>query len=288
MPFAIPALLSGISGLAGGLNNRPNTGTQTQTGTIGDTSSGTTSSTPTFTPQQQQLSDQLTSGYQSSLNEDPNLTGYQATGQAQINSGNDARQKAISNIMASRGLSYSPAAGAALGAAKGQGISQSVDFANSIPMLAQQLKLQKLQQAGGFFNSMAHGQTGAFNTNSTRTLNTKTTTNNPGNILGGAVSGVGSMLAYLYGNGAFGKKSGNNSGASLNPGLFSGLGSPNSNGDPGMPTSGTDSTDLSGLYGGINGGGNSSTSLGDPFGLGGGDSSTNLGDLFGGFGLGTP
>lgn len=297
MPFAIPALLSGISGLAGGLNNRPNTSTQTNTGTINDTGSGTQTTTPTFTPKQQQLSDQLVSGYESSLNEDPNLSGYQAQGQAQINAGSDAREKAVKNILASRGLSFSPNAGAVLGQAKNAGITQGVDFANSIPMLAQQLKLQKLQQAGGFFNSMAHGQTGSFTTNNTRKLDTTTKTTNPGNILGGAVSGIGSMLAYLYGNGAFGKGGNNNgSGAKLNPGLFGGgngggfnfPGIPSSNGDPGIQMPGVDQTNLGDLFGGMGGGDNSSSSVGDLFGLGGGESSTDLGGLFSGFGLGMP
>jgi hypothetical protein len=95
-------------------------------------------------------------------------------------------------------------AGAGLSAPLLASMGQKSTLLNSIPMLQDQRRQGILKDTSGFLSSLpiAQHRTGTTMNDST-TTGTNTT---PGNMLGGAFQGAATMLAGLYGNGAYGKQ----------------------------------------------------------------------------------
>lgn len=184
--LAIPAVLAGVSGLAGLFGSRPTTTTQS------GTNNSTQNTQYNYSPEQIRALNQLQQGYQDQIN-GADLSGYQTSGLKQINQSGDAAQTAIQNMLAQRGLSYSPAAATAQTQARIGQAGQQSDFLNSIPLLQYQMKTQALQNAGGFFNAQKVGST--VNTN--QTSNVKQT--GSGNMAGGLFAGIGSGIAGTLG-----------------------------------------------------------------------------------------
>lgn len=209
--FLAPAIISGISALGGLLANRRQRQKQQQrtTGTTRGTQviDETTFQRPDLDPETQSYLDLLRQRYTDLINRDIDLSGFESTGIQNINRAGDIRQKALSNILAARGLSYSPVAAGALTGAEGARISDVVNFQNQIPLLREQTMQDRLNQAAGFFSRIPIGQ--STTTTGTRTGEEFTDTTGtgtldiPGNRLGGLFGGLGSVLAYLYGQGAF-------------------------------------------------------------------------------------
>ena len=209
MPL-IGGLVGGIgSGLAGLFGGGKQQKVQTS-GTITNNSSGSSSGSfnsstnPNLTPLQQSLITQFTQGASNLYNQSTNLQPYEASGMEQINQGSDAASKAMAANLASRGLTFSPAAGNAQTAATLARTGQQAQFANSIPLLGRQMQQQSLGQLMNAFQVIPTGTTSAGTTtqNSTQTQNgTNLVSGNPiAGALSGATSGglTGFGLGGLY------------------------------------------------------------------------------------------
>lgn len=119
-------------------------------------------STPNLSPQTQQFLDQLIKRY-SQQAQPVNMQGLEAGGIQGINRNADLQQQAVQNIMAARGLSTSPVSGTAAGSVDNQRFQAINQFQQSLPLMQNQMNLQNLNAAGGFFNQIPYGttQTGA-------------------------------------------------------------------------------------------------------------------------------
>ena len=120
----------------------------------------------------------------------------------QINQGSDAASKAMAANLASRGLTFSPAAGNAQTAATLARTGQQAQFANSIPLLGRQMQQQSLGQLMNAFQVIPTGTTSAGTTtqNSTQTQNGTNLVS--GNPIAGALSGAtsGGLTGFGLGN----------------------------------------------------------------------------------------
>lgn len=210
--IAIPLAISGISALGGLFSNRPKTTTETSRGTTstsGTTSEvGGTTTTPNLDPATADYLNLIRNRYIQSLNQDVDLSGYEAGGVQNINRASGLRSQALNSILAARGLNYSPMGAAANAGLESARVSDVVGFQNQIPLLRNQLMQEKLNNAAAFFSRIPIGQTSTSdvtrNVTGTETREGTTTGTQPGNMLGGLFGGLGSSLAYLYGSGAFG------------------------------------------------------------------------------------
>ena len=207
MPL-IGGLVGGIgSGLAGLFGGGKQQKVQTS-GTITNNSSGSfnSSTNPNLTPLQQSLITQFTQGASNLYNQSTNLQPYEASGMEQINQGSDAASKAMAANLASRGLTFSPAAGNAQTAATLARTGQQAQFANSIPLLGRQMQQQSLGQLMNAFQVIPTGTTSAGTTAGTTTQNSTQTQNGTnlvsGNPIAGALSGAtsGGLTGFGLGN----------------------------------------------------------------------------------------
>lgn len=170
-PDWIKYLLPTLGALSGGLANRAQK----------------TTSTPIIADNMQPLQQNIIDKYMAYLNEDPNLTGYQSKGISDINKSSMFQKQNAEENMAARGVS-GPAAAANLNNIDAQRFSKITSFNQGIPLLARDLKDKALTSAGNYFNASPRGMQ----------------QDTEGNVLGGGVSGLASMLAFLYGQGAYG------------------------------------------------------------------------------------
>jgi hypothetical protein len=215
MPFFVPALIAGASALAGALSNKEKDVKQTGSSTTNSTqtSTGATNftNTPTYDPLQLQMRNYLLQNFFERAQPgavdglvDSTVNG----GINNINSAGASNEMAIKNMLASRGLSYSPAAATPLAIANSNRLAQTTQLRNSAPILADQLQTGRLTSFANFLSGLPTGQTGVTNTASTTegAQHTDSAGNviQPSNMLGGAVSNAAGTLAYLYGQGAFG------------------------------------------------------------------------------------
>lgn len=195
--LALPLIMSGISALGGILGNR----SQQQTSTSKYDNTQTGSTTPVYDTNVRNLRDILVARYLQQLGDfDNSLTGETITGLNNINQGAESAIQQLGNILASRGI-RGPAAGFALGMPKIQQQMSSANFLNALPQQREQRLSSILGGAGGFLNSLPTGS----NTTQTSSGTQSGTQTNPGNMLGGGVNSLASMLAYTWGRGGFGK-----------------------------------------------------------------------------------
>jgi hypothetical protein len=218
MPFPLlaPLLIAGFSAAAGALGNRGRTNESAQQSDSNTDSHGSQNSwisdqyneTPTMDPIQGAIRDYLLGQFGNRVKDGTDLSGYAGQGLRQINQGGDARTRAIQNIMASRGLSFSPIAGKTLAAADSERIGQQVNFANTLPLLKRQMQGEDLAAFANFFRSLPTGKSGnsframdSYQENHGAQHGTGTGTNTqPGNILGGALGGGLAALPFLFPN----------------------------------------------------------------------------------------
>lgn len=208
-PSALNWVGAGLAALGGGAGN--------VSGQSGTTDSNSNSNTDTTfntgqTGTSRPLYDDKTLEYRNGLLDylhqylvtDPDLSGYKSNGLAQINRDSDAGQMGLGQALAARGLNTSPVAANALGQANNARIASSSQFSNSIPMLAEQLRQQRLQQVTGFFSGLpvgtssqndasGHSYTTAGQQSHTETKVKKS----PWDIIGGIAGGLGGALAVL-------------------------------------------------------------------------------------------
>lgn len=205
---ALPFITTALGALGGLLGNRPST--TTQSGTSNTTGTQNTSGSSLITgskgPAGDYLNSDLITKYLAMLNQDPDLSGYRAGGIGDINRLADVRNRNINETMAAHGIS-GPALGTSLINSENNRTGDITKFSQGIPLMAQQLNLGNLNAAGNFAAGLPESQMTNFNNTENSTQNTQQTgnVNQPGNMLGGLFGGAGNMLAYLYGNGAFGR-----------------------------------------------------------------------------------
>lgn len=191
--FLGPLLGTGISALAGLFGAKKQS--------TSDTTSNSTT-TPDLSNQQQQLLQSIIAGGENQYNQATDLSGYQAQGLQNINNNANLQSKTVQNLMASRGLSYSPAAVNAIAQPAAAKQSQSSQFENSIPLLQQQLKQSSLQQLMQSFGLIPTASTTSGTSNTTQTG----TVNPVGAALSGGgagmySSGLSGLLGNLFGGG---------------------------------------------------------------------------------------
>lgn len=234
MGFLIPAIISGVGALAGALSNRPKTTTQTMNQTTNQSQNQTgvtnvdNSSMPIYDPQQLAMRNFLLQQYYNRL--DPaRIEGLtQSTIGAGVNAANNSyagAEQALRASLAGRGLSYSPVAGAGEAQLQQGRVGSIIGTRAQAPLIKNQLESGALSDFGSFLSTLPTG-THNFGTTSSAssgnaTSNTQGTGTNtdPGNMLGGAVGGLGSMLAFLYGQGAFGGTKGGVTSSGVVPGM---------------------------------------------------------------------
>lgn len=156
----------------------------------------TQSNMPQVSPAYAGLQGQILQQIQARLSQPVDLHGYEANGISTINKAYGAVKQTNDNNLSARGLSTSPVA-ANVDATRTTGEAGDVaTFQNSVPLLAQQIQTQNLDEAGRIL---------AGGTGSTGTMTS-------GGGLAGAATNLAGMMGYLSGKGAFGKQGGPPSG----------------------------------------------------------------------------
>lgn len=170
MPFPfIPLGIAALTGLSGGLGSREQE--TTQTSTIDPISKG--------------YRDQAVARLFSSVNRDPDLRGFEASGIRNINRGSELERTSLEGILAALGI-QGPAAGSAIGGIERNRFSDVTNFRNEIPLLRKQLREDAISKfLGTLINSADRITTGT----------------SPGNVAGGALGNLGNTLAYFGGRG---------------------------------------------------------------------------------------
>lgn len=183
MPLGLPVIMAiiGAAGSAAG-------------GALANRGKQTSTSTPTVAPEYQGLQGNILQMIQQRLGADPNLTGYEGSGVAQINQGFNTTAATQENDLTRRGLATSPIAAnvdATRNAARAGAVT---DFRNSVPLLARSLQTQDLGLGTNLLN-MGRGVT-------------STGTMEGGGGAAGAFTNLAQYLGYLSGKGMFGKTPG--------------------------------------------------------------------------------
>lgn len=201
--FVAP-IVSGVAGLLGGLfpPTTKTSSSQSQQGSTEQNQQGQTSgtTTPNLSPFQQQLAGLFTQGASNLYGQSQNLTPYTTSGLQGIQGQGSANNQILQNLMASRGLSYSPAGAQAQVQNTLNTGNQANTFLSQIPLLQRQLQQQSLQQLIGAFGALPTGvsstgssiQTGSGSTQSSG--QGQSTTQGSGNPAAGAVGGFGAGL----------------------------------------------------------------------------------------------
>jgi hypothetical protein len=227
MPSLAIPLVSGLAGLFGGgtqqktATNINSSGTQTTGGTT------SASTTPNLSAEQSQLSNQFGEALMNQYNQGTNIQPYEASGLQNIQSSNQAAQKATQNQIAARGLSFSPAAQTAETAQNINAGNQTSSFLNSLPLLQRQLTSQNIGQLINGFSALPTAVSSQGASNQTQTSNSSSSGNGAisGNPAAGLFSGVGAGLAATYPS------------LSLGMGVSAGSGVPDFSGGPSYDTS---------------------------------------------------
>ena len=124
----------------------------------------------TLSPEATAYMNQLMQKYQGMTT--PSLTGYQGYQTANINANSDAQRQAVSNIMASRGLTGSPAAAAAEANIEQNRVNQITGMQQQLPLLQNQLNLANLGAAANYFAMLPRGTSTTGTTQQDTTQNT--------------------------------------------------------------------------------------------------------------------
>jgi len=205
--WLLPLAISGVSALSGLLANRKKEAEQKSTTNQTTTTDIDQLSMPEYDEQTKMMRDTLMQQYLGRLNQNEDFfSGYRTEGLNTLNQGSDAANRAIENVLASRGLSGTSAGITSSIQNQLNRVNQQNSFLNEIPLLQDKRFSDLLSGASGFFSQIPKGtrMTGRNTSNSTAT-STGTTTQ-PSNMLGGAFGGLANSLFGLYGEGAFDPK----------------------------------------------------------------------------------
>jgi hypothetical protein len=178
LPFIGPAI-SALAGLFGGRKQKQEAFNEQDSSQV---------TSPELSYNQRVLSDAMTRALIDRLYKDIDLSGYTSGGLQTINQASDARNKIISNILAARGLSFSPAAATQQTLAENARLADASSFLNTIPLLSRQLQTENIENLMRGFNILptATRTSGSTSQRGTQLI--------PGNMLGGAFSGAAQGL----------------------------------------------------------------------------------------------
>lgn len=194
MPFFIPALISGISALAGGLGNRKSVQQQQSTSTQNVDSS----TMPIYDSKTGIVRDRLLNEYLSRLESTPDfIQNYLTKGTQNINRASDIASRVAENVVRARGLGRTTAGTVPVIGRDVQRAYSIADLENTAPLMERQFDQENLLNLSNFFSKLPTGS----RTMGTTTTNTQGSVTNPGNVLGGAVGGLGAALGGLYSSG---------------------------------------------------------------------------------------
>lgn len=205
--WLVPLAISGISALSGLLANRKKQSEQQQVQNSRSVSEINNLNMPEYDDSQKMMRDVLMREYIGQLGSNEDFFGgYTNQGLNIINEGSDAANRAIENVLASRGLSGTSAGITSSIQNQLNRVNQQSGFLNEIPLLQDKRRQGMLGDLSNFFSKMPVGsrQTGRTVTEgqSTGTQTVK----DPGNPWGGAIGGLANSLFGLYGEGAFDSK----------------------------------------------------------------------------------
>ena len=200
--FVLP-IISGLAGLfGGGSTKQTNTNSTTnQSQTQNQGYNNTNTSTPNLNPFQQQLAGMFSQGAMNQYTNGTNMAPYTSQGLQQIQGQGNANSKTISNNLAARGLSYSPAAANTTTQNTLNTGGQMNSFLQGVPLLQHQLQQGNLQQLMQAFSTQPTGVTTSGSGDSTgmssgtSTMNGTSTQSPPGGPLAGLFGGAGAGLA---------------------------------------------------------------------------------------------
>jgi hypothetical protein len=199
MPFFVPALMTGISALAGAMGNR----SQTQQQESSTTSNQNQTTRPIYDDKQAAIRDFMLQALMGNVENSPQLgNAFLDSSIRGINQQYGAGVNGILQLMVSRGLGRTSAGIAPEMALEGNRMGAIAQAYGQVPMVNYETNRNALGDLASFFSSLPV----ATNTTGTTTSNTKGTATTPGNMLGGSLGNGAQMAAFLYGNGAFGKK----------------------------------------------------------------------------------
>lgn len=236
--FLLPAIISGIGAIGGALGNsgKPtqSSGTQnttsnqssSQQGTTGVSTSGTT--TPTYDATGGALKDLLAKIYTQNISDLPQTAENITTQSMQNNNAGSAiQQRLAQQMLAAKGLNYSPASAVLGSNINNQRVATNVQLQNAQPLLQQNLLQQALSGASGFFRSLPYGTSttgdsltqtsGASSSSGTQNTSQTGTVTPPNNSIAGGALSLANLLAGLYGQGAFQGSGGSNNNTPLSP-----------------------------------------------------------------------
>lgn len=142
------------------------------------------STTPTLSPEATAYMNSLMQKFQGMTT--PSLTGYSGYQTSNINANSDAQRQAVGNIMASRGLTGSPAAAAAEANIEQNRINQITGMQQQLPLLQNQLNLANLGAAANYFAMLPRGQqtTGSQQQQTAQTTNQQSSGSQNQNVSG--------------------------------------------------------------------------------------------------------
>ena len=200
MATAILPIISGLAGLFGGAPKTTTTNSNQQ-GTSNSSQSGTTSgsSTPNLSAIQQLLAQITGSTAINNLTNPQNTFGpnspYAASGLQTINQNANNAQIIAKNLQAQNGTEYSPYSAYAQSIPQNARVAQSTQFQEQLPLLAQQMQTQNLQNAMNVFGPVGTSSTGTTsgvsNTASQQSGSQTGTSTSPNQMLPGLFSGIG-------------------------------------------------------------------------------------------------
>jgi hypothetical protein len=181
MPLPLLPLALGGASLFGGLfGNRGHKSTQAST------------TSQAVSPEASGFSALLMDLIKQRLQTGTDLSGYKAQGIQDINRTYDSAQTGLNADLTARGLSDSPAAIAPTSRLQSGRAGSIAQLINSLPMLQREQQNQDLSAGAQLYGMQP------------RTTMSTGTFQQPGNMTAGGIGSLSSMLAYLFGSGAFG------------------------------------------------------------------------------------
>jgi hypothetical protein len=187
LPF-LPAIIGGVSSIAGGALANRSKQTSTTTPTVNQA----------YGPLQTQVLDMITKRLSSGP---ADMAGYTASGIGDINHTFDLIKGSQANDLTARGLGASPVAGAVDARTQVARGGQIARFQNTLPLLQRDLQTQDLGMAGNILNLGRGG--------------TSTGTASSGGGAAGSFENLAAYIGYLAGKGVFGKQPGTSPLASM-------------------------------------------------------------------------
>lgn len=200
---ALPLIISGISALGGYLANRKSQQKTTQDHTQSLTSSSETQ--PNYDSQMSAVKDYLLKAMMERYESPFESTEYETGGIAGINKTSDINTRLMEALLSKYGIRGTGMGITAQMMNQMNRLNKTSEFQSQIPLLSDQWRKSNLQTLSDFFTKLPVGsKTSGTQTSTGQSTGTQF---NPGNPWAGALQGGGSMLGYLYGQGAFGKNS---------------------------------------------------------------------------------